>query len=312
MYSNNVININKSIKKIVSLLKIIVYYISMKSVFEYIDYRKFLASYYNSKKDATRFFSYRYFARKAMINSPSFLKHVIDGKRNLTRPMIEKFCVGLELTAKESVYFRNLVLFNQAKTSGEKQEHYSTLRDMFGGVKESVLSSDQYDYFAQWYNSVVRELICMFDLQDDYKRIASMVLPPILPSEAKSAIKLLLRLKLVHRRADGAYVQTNSAIVADNSVTSMAVRSFNKAMLELAKNAVDNIDRSQRHVSGLTVGISPASYDVLAAEIEAFKDRVKVIVSQDKDSSLIYQMNITLFPVSRPPQAANAKEGPAA
>ncbi len=282
----------------------------MKCVFEFIDYRKFLASYYSGKKEASRYFSYRYFARKAKIYSPSFLKHVIDGKRNLTRPMIEKFCVGLELSAKEAVYFRNLVLFNQAKTSAEKQEYYATLRTMFGGIKESVLSSDQYDYFAQWYTSVIRELICMYDLKDDYKKIAAMVLPQILPSEAKAAMKLLIRLKLVRIREDGTYAQTNSSIVADNSVTSIAVRSFNKAMLDLAKNAVDNIDRQERHVSCLTVGISPATYDVLSAEIEAFKDRVKLIVNQDKESSLIYQMNISMFPVSRLPQAESAKEGP--
>jgi uncharacterized protein (TIGR02147 family) len=283
----------------------------MKSIFEFIDYRKFLASYYNNKKNTSRFFSYRYFAGKAKIYSPSFLKHVIDGKRNLTRMMIEKFCAGLELTAKESVYFRHLVLFNQAKTSAEKQEHYANLRSMFGAVKESVLSPDQYDYFAKWYTSVIRELICLHDFRDDFKKIACTVLPPVLPSEAKTAIKLLLRLKLVRRQADGRFVQTNSAIVADNSVTSMAVRTFIKAMLEQAKYAVDNIDRQQRHVSGLTIGISPQTYEALAAEIEAFKDRVKVMVDQDKESSLIYQMNISLFPVSRDVHALDVKEGAA-
>jgi uncharacterized protein (TIGR02147 family) len=282
----------------------------MKSIFEYIDYRKFLAAYYNDKKASYRFFSYRYFARRAEIYSPSFLKHVIDGKRNLTQPMIEKFCAGLALNAKEAIYFRHLVLFNQAKTSNEKQEHYATLRSMFGAVKESVLSPDQFDYFANWYTSVIRELVCLHDFKDDFKKIAAMIIPPILPSEAKAAIKLLLRLKLIRRQADGAYVQTNSAIVADNSVTSMAVRTFNKTMLEHAKNAVDSVDRRQRHISGVTIGISPAAYEVLAAEIEAFKDRVKLIVNQDAESSLIYQMNISLFPASRALRTLDEKKEP--
>jgi uncharacterized protein (TIGR02147 family) len=281
----------------------------VKSLFEFIDYRKFLASYYESKKNGSRFFSYRYFARKADIHSPSFLKHVIDGKRNLTRSMIEKFCIGLGLNDKESIYFRNLVLFNQAKTSTEKQEYYANLRAMFGAVTESVLKADQYDYFANWYTPVIRELICLHDFKDDYKKIAAMMLPPILPSEAKSAIKLLLKLALVRREADGRFVQTNSAIVADNSVTSMAIRTFNKAMIEHSKNAVDGIDRQVRHISGLTIGISSTTYDVLSAEIEAFKDRVKLIVDQDKESDLIYQMNISLFPVSRKIDSVGDKRG---
>jgi uncharacterized protein (TIGR02147 family) len=270
----------------------------MKSIFEYIDYRKYLASFYNAKKSSSRFFSYRYFAQKAKIHSPSFLKHVIDGKRNLTRPMIENFCKGLGLTPKEALYFRNLVLFNQAKTSLEKQEFYSNLRSMFGAVKESVLNPDQFDYYAHWYTSVLRELLCRFDFQDDFKKIAAMLRPPILPSEAKAAVKLLLRLKLLHRSADGTYRQTTSAIVADNSVMSMAMRSFSQAMIEHSKNAVEKIDWRERHISGITIGISPETYDILSAEIEAFKDRVKVIVDQDTDSSIIYQLNVALFPLS--------------
>jgi uncharacterized protein (TIGR02147 family) len=270
----------------------------VKAIFDYIDYRKFLEAFYNDKKNGSRFFSYRYFANKAGIHSPSFLKHVIDGKRNLTRKMIEKFCVGLGLNPKESIYFRNLVLFNQAGTSVEKQEFYASLRSMFGAVKESVLNPDQYDYYANWYTPVIRELVCTHDFKDDYKKIAAALLPPILPSEAKAAVKLLVKLNLIRLLEDGKYIQTNSAIVADSSVTSMAIKTFNKAMLDHAKNAVDTIDRRQRHVSGLTLGISSSAYEVLAAEIEAFKDRVKIIVNQDKESDLIYQMNISLFPVS--------------
>jgi uncharacterized protein (TIGR02147 family) len=180
---------------------------------------------------------------------------------------------------------------------------------MFGGVKESVLSQDQYDYFANWYTPVIRELVCLHDFRDDYKKIAAALIPPVLPSDAKAAVKLLLKLKMIIRQENGTYVQTNSAVVADSSVTSMAVRAFNKAMLDNAKNAVDNIDRKIRHVSGLTIGISPSAYDVLAAEIEAFKDRVKFIVNQDKESDLIYQLNVSLFPVSRKIDATGNPEG---
>lgn len=280
----------------------------MRSIYEFIDYRKFLDSFYKEQKKKSRNFSYRYFCRIAGINSPSFLKHVIDGKRNLTRPVIEKFCIALKLTQKESVYFRNLVLFNQAKTSSEKQEHYAVLRSMAGGVKESVLNADQFDYFANWYTPVIRELVCLYDFKEDFQDLAAMVKPPILPSEAKAAVKLLVRLKLVRRQTDGTYTQTDSAIVADNTVTSMAVRSFTKSMIEHSKAALDSVDKNERHISGITMGISPETFAVLCAEIEAFKDRVKLIVNQDKDSSRIYQMNLSLFPVSEDVRSADEEK----
>ncbi len=282
----------------------------MKPIFEYIDYRKFLADYYHTKKENSRFFSYRYFSQKTGLNSPSFLKAVIDGKRNLTRQMAERFCKALNLSLKETMYFCNLVLFNQAKTSSEKQEHYMVLRSMVGLVKESVLNADQYDYFANWYTSVIRELICLYDFKQDYQLLADMVKPAISQSEAKSAVNLLLKLKLVETGSNGIYQQTAKAIVADSSIQSIGTRSFMRAMIEHSKSALDTFDRNERHISGITMGISPEAYDVLAAEIEAFKDRIKVIVNNDSGSNRIYQMNIALFPTSdQIPSQTNQNRG---
>ena len=223
--------------------------------------------------------------------------------------MIEKFCVACKLTPKESVYFRNLVIFNQAKTSGEKQEHYAVLRSMAGGVKESVLDADSYDYFANWFTPVIRELICLHDFKDDFQNIASTLMPQVLPSEAKAAVKLLLRLKLVRQQENGAYVQTDSAITADAAITSMAVRSFTKTMIEHSKTALDSVNKNKRHISGITMGVSPETFAMLCAEIEAFKDRVKLIVNQDKNGSRIYQMNLSLFPVSEELPSARHEKG---
>jgi uncharacterized protein (TIGR02147 family) len=281
----------------------------MQPVSEYIDYRKFLADYYEDRKANSHYFSYRYFSQKIEINSPSFLKYVIEGKRNLTMKMVDRFCKALDLSVREARYFRNLVLFNQAKTSGEKQDHYAVLRSMSGMVKEEVLGTDQYDYFSHWYTPVIRELICMRDFGDDYKSIAETLKPPILPSEARAAVTLLLRLKLVERQENGGYRQTESAVTADSLVVSLAVRSFTRKMLDLSKTAIDTVDRNQRHISGITMGISPEAYDVLAAELEAFKDRVKIIVNRDVSGSKIYQMNLSLFPVSEDVRSVSEKRG---
>jgi uncharacterized protein (TIGR02147 family) len=270
----------------------------MQSIFEFIDYRLFLAEYYRAKKESSRYFSYRYFSQKIGLNSPSFLKAVIEGKRNLTRQMLERFGKAMNLNAKETQYFKNLVFFNQAKTSAEKQEFFTSLKTMAGGIKESVLNSDQFEFFSNWYVPVIRELICLYDFKNDYQKLASAVKPPILPQEALAAVGLLLRLKMVMQQDDGQYRQVSPAMIADTSVASLAVRSFTRTMLERSKEALDTVDKKARHISGITMGISQETYEILAAEIEAFKDRVKIIVSNDAASSRIYQMTLSLVPVS--------------
>jgi uncharacterized protein (TIGR02147 family) len=281
----------------------------MQPIFEFLDYRQYLSEYYRNKKENSKYFSYRFFSQKIGLNSPSFLKQVIEGKRNLTRQMLERFCKALNLSGKEARYFRLLVLFSQAKTAGEKQEHYVALKSMVGGISESVLNSDQFECFANWYIPVIRELICLYDFKDNFRMLAEFVKPPIQPVEAQSAVMLLERLKMVVRQENGAYRQIDPAMVVDSSVTSLAVRSFTRTMLEHSKAALSTVDKKNRHISGITMGVSAETYEVLATEIEAFKDRIKIIVNNDTMSSKIYQMVISLFPVSEDLRLLSAEKG---
>lgn len=273
--------------------------ITLKSVFEFIDYRKFLEHNYQEKKKRNRKFSYRYFAMKAGITSPSFLKMVIDGKRNLTSAMIEKFCRALELDAKECKYFTNLVHFNQAKTAREKQDFYAALRSMGDMVKEEVLRINQYDYFDKWFTPILRELICLGDFQDDFEWLGRSVEPPVSPAEARTAVQLLLKLGLVARKENGRYAQTKLALAVDDTVVSLSLRTYQEYALEHAKRSMYDIDKKVRHLSTLVLGVSPAAYGAMVEEIAAFKDRIKAIAHRDEASSRVYQFTLALFPVSK-------------
>jgi uncharacterized protein (TIGR02147 family) len=270
----------------------------MRSIFEYIDYRKFLSDYYSFKKKTSRAFSYRYFSSKAGFASPVFLKLVIEGKRNLSRASIEKFCSALQLTKKESMYFKNLTLFDQAKTADEKQEHYAVLRSIENAVSEKSLEADQFDYFSNWYNVVIRELVTLFDFKDNCQLLGLSVTPPITTREAEKSVELLKRLHLIQKGPNGAYEQTDSAITTNGDIGLMAVRQFNKEMVLLAAKAIDKLSRDKRNISGITVGISSAMYQIICTEIAAFKDRIVSLVHRDEASSCVYQLNVQLFPVS--------------
>ncbi len=282
----------------------------MKEIYKYIDFRRYLADFYQEKKQTTRHFSYRYFAQRADIKSPVFLKQVIDGERNLTRKMIEKFIPALNLNKKESLYFKNLVLFNQAKNASEKQECYSVMLSMMNCVPEHQLSSSHYTYFEKWYNSVIRELVCLYDFKDDFDLIANTVKPRITAIDAKKAVQLLLRLKLIAKQNDCTYRQCDMAITSNDDMVALARRSFNSELLLLAHNANETLPQTERNISGITMGISKACYEVLLEEMAAFKERVKAIVYQDEKSTRVYQLSLQLFPLSEEiPQSCGQERG---
>src|SRR4051812_39858352 len=90
-------------------------------IYHYENFRKYLSDFYDSKKAIDKKFSFRYFARSAGLASPSSLKRVIDGERNLTDEAVEKFAIALGLNKEEKEFFEKLVRFNQTKSSEEKQ-----------------------------------------------------------------------------------------------------------------------------------------------------------------------------------------------
>jgi uncharacterized protein (TIGR02147 family) len=273
---------------------------SMKPVFQYIDYRLFLRDYYLEKKATTRHFSYRYFCGKAGISSPVFLKLVMEGKSNISVEMIDKFARALSFNKQESRFFKHLVQFNQAKTAEEKQDHYAVLVTMSNNVSRHVLGSEQFEYLSKWHNVVIRELVCQHDFKEDFAALAASVVPPISKRDAEISVRLLDRLGLIVRLPDGRFRQIDRALATNREVAGPAIRAFNKTMIDLARRSVDAIEKTERNVSGMTVGVSRASYDVLCAEIESFKDRVAAIVHNSADVDRVYQLNLQLFPVARP------------
>src|SRR5262245_65039952 len=96
-------------------------------VFAYLDYRAYLRDHYDARKGKGRGFSYRSFARRAGLKSPNYLKLVIEGERNLSAAMAERFAQTCGLSDDELRYFVDLVAFNQAASLGERAKHYARL-----------------------------------------------------------------------------------------------------------------------------------------------------------------------------------------
>jgi uncharacterized protein (TIGR02147 family) len=277
----------------------------MKPLHEYIDYRRFLGDWFAFNKERYSYFSYRYFSSRAGIKSPVFLKLVVDGKRNLTPAAIEKFCTALKLGEKESTYFRNLVLFNQATTARDKQQYYLVLKSMAGTVHQETVGAALYDYYDTWYASVIRELACLHDFGDDYAGLARHVHPRITPRQARDAVAQLVTLGLIKRRSAGGYEQTKTDLTTGAEVSSLAIRNFNRTMIRLAGESLDGVSPSERHTSGVTMGVSQPCYEMIVAEIAAFEDRVIAMANADKGSDRVYQLSVQLFPTSKKVEAPN-------
>lgn len=269
----------------------------MSDIFTYFNYRDFLRDYYKEQKAGNPSFSYQYLALKAGFKTKSFIPHVIEGKKNLSRDSIYKLAMALKLEKKAFSYFEDLVAFNQASTLEQRNYFFSKLSEYNRRNIARIVQKKQYDFYTKWYHNTIRELVTIADFKDDYKKLAHMVKPSVTPLQARQSVALLLQLGLIEQK-HGRYIQTNRAITTGDEVYSLAVQNFHVQNLVMAADAVSICPVEERDVSTLVVGLSPKGFKAVKEEIRQFRKRLVEIVDLDEPAERVYAINFQLLPTS--------------
>ena len=275
------------------------------NIFDYTDYRKYLSDFYQEQKQRRKSFSYRYFARKAGINSVGLYKDVVEGRQNLGRALIFKFSAAIGHTKKEAEYFENMVYFNEARSAEERMMFFER---MVAGQssKAKIVEVSKYKYYLKWYYSAVRALLSCHKYKDDpadYKKIAKTLNPPIRPDQAKKAVTILEQLGFVSKDEKGFYTLIDNTITTgtvkpDRNVAALNVVNFQKEMMKLAEGAFDRFGNEKMNMSTLTLGISEKTMQEIKGDLAALRSKIAAMAEKDTAADQIFQLNMQLFPVS--------------
>ncbi len=269
-------------------------------IFNYMDYRLFLHDLFESKKKSKSSFSARAFARQAGLKAPGYLGLVIRGARNLSSSSALAFGKTLKLSPKEISYFKTLVLFNQTDIESDKEHYYEQLKELKPPLKAKGLEKFQYEYFHFHYFVVIREMVALPHFQEDYDWIASHVTPPIRPFEAKHALEVLLRLKLIERDKKGRLVQTDSIVKTPEEVSSMEIISLNRDLLLTAQKVLLTLSSLERDYTTLTIPLTQKSFPKIKEILQECRDKIIDFVNNGQtDFHEVYQINMQLFPVTK-------------
>lgn len=269
----------------------------MQSIFEYDNYRRYLADYLGWQRSSNRKFSLRFFAMKAGFSSHSFLDNVIQGKRNLTLESMRKVAKFLRLGRKETAYFQHLLLYNQAKTYQEREE---SLREM-GKIRKTIafyrVQEDQYAYYAQWFLPVLRELAVYSEWKGDYRKLAEMVRPAITAEQARQGIKTLVDIGLLRAEGKDGYTQTERVVTAED-VPGYIFREVRTQYLLRGIEAAEMLPAHQRHVAYSVLAMSRRTYDEITRLLDEERKKALVLASEDEQVDGVYGLSIQVFPLS--------------
>lgn len=223
--------------------------------------------------------------------APSYLKHVIDGRRNLSPQMGQKFAVGMGLSQKEIDYFEDLIRFNQASTIEEKNIFLSRLQKRRAKSLKSLGMADAAALLSHWYVVAIKELVVGLNT-DDSVLIQKMLRVRIADTVIQKTIEDLKTLGWLSRKGDR-WVSSAYQIRFPDEVKSYVVRSFHKQMLSISEEAL-NDDLAEREFGAAVFTFPRQKMSELKAKVKELQQELIHYVQAEAKSEKENETNENL------------------
>lgn len=271
------------------------------SVFRYLDARKFLADACEAEKARDPKFSHRYVAQRMGASSSGFLRDILDGRMRISPGRATKFAALLGLTQAEAEHFETLVLYSQAESPAEKDRLLARLTGKAGARRHAVLEAFQLEYFSSWRYAAVRELIALREFRNtdsDHVALGSLLVPPITPAQAGEAVRLLMKLGLVRKDAQGRLRRVEKVIRSGGDKDPARIRPALRDNLRLAARALEEIPAAERPFSYLTLSVSGDTLARIRDRLADLRTELLEMAASDEEADRLLQVNFQIFPIS--------------
>ena len=271
-------------------------------LYRFLSYRDWLRDWYTAQKETDRRFSYRLFARRAGVRSPSLLKEVIDGKRNLTAQTLEGFIRACRLTHDEAAFFSDLVAFDQAATDAERNEAWERIAARRRFQQARPVEGAMVAYLSHWFIPATRELALRKDFQASPEWVAARLRPRVRVTQAAHALDALRTLGMLVEDADGSVRPTDVSVSTPHEIAGLAANNYHREMLERARDAIEEVHADERHLAGATVAIPTDLVPRLKEEVGHAVRRLMHLCDEQADQAeRVYQLHVALVPLSSHP-----------
>jgi uncharacterized protein (TIGR02147 family) len=241
-------------------------------------------------------FSHRAIATRAGFASSAFFGRILTHEANLTPTAALRLAEIFRLGRTETRYFEHLVLFDQARSQEERALFLDRIVAWRKG-RVPQLESDQIEFCENWWVVVMREVLDLVDSHGDPKALAKTLRPAITPAQAKHALEVLERLKLIAKTPQGVWRKTE-AVLTTGDLEAAAIETFRRDTLKLAAEAIDRFPREDRSISTLTVTLSPATFERLRDRFRHLRREILDMACEDRDADRVIQVNIQAFPLA--------------
>lgn len=269
-------------------------------IYLYSDYRFYLKDLTRTLRETDAAFTMRAFSARAGFGSPSFLKMVIDGKRNLTRDSLARFCQALGIVSAEKKYFETLVDYGQCVDPDRKNRLLDELVDLRPREIFPKIRKSQFKYLTQPRYACIREMVLLRDFKEDPKWIAVRCVPRLSVGQAREALKTLISLGMLVRDETGRLVQSQAVIDTNEQAAMPAAYRFHEAVLDTARRSLALLKQSERNFSALTIPVPMHCVKEVERTIYECENRILALINEGVPQyDEVYQLNFQFFPITK-------------
>ena len=266
-------------------------------VTSYLDYRSWLGDLYKEAKRLDPGYSYLKFSQDLGVGA-SNAHHLVSGRRELTVKACQKICQKIDLRGVHKKFFILLVRYSRTELPVDRDALFREIIDLKSKTIESETSRHQLQYYTEWYNVAILEMLGMENASDDPAWIAAHLVPKVSLPNVRKSLELLselgyLKYSAKHQRLFPAAVN----ITADEETSAIGLVRFHQQMIELGKSAITEFNHSQREISAITAPLTPGQFEEIRSEIVALRKRIVSLSNNAQDPDKVIQVKFQMFPV---------------
>ena len=275
----------------------------------YTDYRKYLLDFYNYKQKQTshmlRPYSYSDFSAASDIKSPSYLKLIINGQRNLSAKTVEKFSKALGHCRQEKNEFLALVNYNQAKDPLERNNCLRTLSEIRIEKKMDLgeLKAEEMNLLPSWVYWAIHSMTGLDKPSLNTTELYEKLKQRATKQQINTTLELLLKNQEIVASEDGkSFSKGNKTISGMQSIPPELIKKIQSELIYLGMESLLNDKPDSREFGAFTIAMTKKEFNDTKFEIRQFRKKLYSKLLENRESTSgekIYQMNFQLFELSK-------------
>lgn len=239
-------------------------------------------------------FSLRSFAKQLGIDH-STLSQVLRSRRRLSARALET--VG-----------KRVGLSEEAIRAYSRSRNKLTSKNQPENVRRFHLDLDTFQLLSVWYHYAILELIQVQGFKTDSRWIAHTL--GVAVEDVNVALQRLLRLGLLEMSGRDRWIdKSGDAEFHSSALTEAACSQMNQEIHELAVHAIKRVPSPHRVHRQMVLALDSTRLPRLKMLTEEFMKELRALVSESDTKDDVYQVEISLFPVTTLKRTRGEKNG---